>query len=67
MLEQALKFCRNSGQEGQVLHLITMYADVFSDGEVDVGSTDLAMHCMSVDPGIVSIRQPPWRLGSEKE
>ena len=43
------------------------YQDVFSKGADDVGRTTLVEHSIPVVEGTRPIRQPPHRLGPEKE
>ena len=50
-----------------VARLLEQYQDIFSTGEMDIGLTDLVKHDIPVLPGTVPIKQPPHRLGPEKE
>ena len=67
LLDRALETCETSDQRQRVTSLLTAYADVFSSGETDVGWTNLVEHSIPVQPGTVPIRQPPRRLGAEKD
>lgn len=67
LTKQTLEVCTNKEQENQVRHLLVAYADVFSNGEIDVARTELVEHKIPVDPETAPIRQPPWRLGLEKD
>ena len=51
----------------EVARLLRQYQDVFSKGDWDVGLTDQAQHDIPVLPGTRPIRQPPHRLGPDKE
>ena len=51
----------------QVAQLLSQYADIFSKSDGDVGQTTAVQHEIPVLPGTVPIRQPPHRLGAEKE
>ena len=59
--------CETADQEEQLAQLLRRYADVFSTGEGDVGLTKLVEHSIPTAPGTRPIRQPPHRLGPEKE
>jgi hypothetical protein len=67
LLDEALKICQTPDERSRVTDLLVKYADVFSKGESDVGRTDLVSHSIPVEPGTVPIRQPPRRLGAEKD
>ena len=53
--------------QGDVARLLCRYQDVFSKGEDDVGLTKEVQHDIPVFPGTRPIKQPPHRLGPEKE
>ena len=59
--------CETADQEERLAQLLQKYADVFSTGEGDVGLTKLVEHSIPTAPGTRPIRQPPHRLGPEKE
>ena len=67
LLDQALRTCDSDHQVTRVTQLLTSYADVFSKDDEDVGRTDLVRHAIPVAPGTTPIRQPPRRLGPEKD
>ena len=67
LLDQALRTCQNDHQAMRTAQLLTSYADVFSKDDEDVGRTDLVRHTIPVVPGTTPIRQPPRRLGPEKD
>ena len=54
-------------QEGQLAALLNRYQTVFSKNDQDVGRTELVHHSISTAEGTRSIRQPPHRLGPQKE
>ena len=54
-------------QQRDVAGLLYRYQDVFSRGEHDVGLTQEISHDIPVLPGTAPIKQPPHRLGPEKE
>ena len=54
-------------QQRDVAKLLCQYQDVFSRGDHDVGLTQEVQHEIPVLPGTRPIRQPPHRLGPEKE
>jgi len=59
--------CTDTQQEQELANLLTKYASVFSSGEEDMGLTQLVEHGIPVAPDTRPIRQPPHRLGPEKE
>ena len=67
LYEQALRTCQSDHQAMRVAQLLTSYADVFSKDDEDVGHTDLVRHAIPVAPDTTPIRQPPRRLGPEKD
>lgn len=67
LYEQAVKNCTSFAQEQALARLLVDYADVFSKDETDVGLTSLVSHSIPVEPGTNPIRQPPRRLGVEKD
>ena len=64
---RARENCQDPHQEEQLSTLLTQYQDVFSRGSEDMGRTTLVEHSIPVAEGTRPIRQPPRRLGSEKE
>ena len=67
LLNQTREVCDTVEQYNQMAHLLTAYADVFSAGDSDVGRTDLVQHSIPLLEGTKPIRQPPRRLGAEKD
>ena len=67
LLEQTRGVCETEAQYQQMAHLLTAYGDVFSKGDTDVGRTSLAQHSIPLVDGTKPIRQPPRRLGAEKD
>ena len=67
LFESARANCETAEQEGQLAELLRKYGAVFSTGDGDVGLTSLVEHNIPVVPGTRPIRQPPHRLGPEKE
>ena len=59
--------CRNAEERATLSSLLVRYSDVFSTDASDVGRTDLVQHTIPLIPGMRPIRQPPRRLGHEKE
>ena len=51
----------------RLAELLDQYQDVFSRNDQDVGRTDLVKHSIPVQEGTRPIRQPPHRLGPQKE
>ena len=64
---QAKGNCDNQAQERQLNALLIQYQDVFSQGAGDMGRTTLIEHSIPVIESTRPIRQPPHRLGPEKE
>ena len=54
-------------QKDKVEGLLWQYQDVFSRGDHDIGLTQLVQHEIPTLPGTGPIKQPPHRLGPEKE
>ena len=54
-------------QRQAVAHLLQEHESVFSRGEDDVGLTDQVQHEIPLVLGAHPIKQPPHRLGPEKE
>ena len=67
LFETARKNCDTTEQEERLARLLQKYSPVFSSGEEDMGLTSLVEHGIPVVPGTRPIRQPPHRLGPEKE
>ena len=67
LLEQTKEVCETTDQYRRMAHLLTVYGDVFSQGDTDVGRTDLVQHSIPLVEGTKPIRQPPRRLGAEKD
>ena len=67
LYEQACQNCKSADQRQELVDLLVEYADVFSSDDTDVGQTSLVQHSIPVEPGTAPIRQPPRRLGVEKD
>ena len=67
LFDSARRNCKSTSQEEQLASLLRKYRDVFSSGEEDVGLTSLVQHSIPIAPDTRPIRQPPHRLGPEKE
>ena len=67
MFKQACKGCATKEQEGQLAELLSRYQTVFSKDDQDVGRTELVYHSIPTAEGTRPIRQPPHRLGPQKE
>ena len=67
LYEAAKSGCKEPSQSGQLARLLTKYSTVFSTGDGDVGRTTLVEHTIPIEEGTRPIRQPPHRLGPEKE
>ena len=67
LFEAAKRNCSSKRQEEQLASLLVKYSQVFSAGDGYVGLTKLVEHSIPVVPGTRPIRQPPHRLGPEKE
>ena len=67
LFNQAETHCRDAGQRRNLAELLTEFADVFSRGEDDVGRTDLIQHSIPTGPDVRPIKQPPRRLGLDKD
>ena len=67
LLEQARQICETDDQFAKLAGLLTAYQDVFSKGDNDVGRTDMGEHSIPPLDGTRPIRQPPRRLGLEKD
>lgn len=67
LYEQALTACNSQADRQALADLLCRYASVFSTGEADVGLTDLVHHKIPLRPDTTPIRQPPRRLGPEKD
>ena len=67
LYEAAKSGCEEPRQTGELAGLLTEYSTVFSTGDGDVGRTTLVEHSIPVEEGTRPIRQPPHRLGPEKE
>ena len=63
----ACQLLQQPEQQEALARLLNNYKDVFSQGEHDVGLTSEVQHEIPVLPGTVPIKQPPHRLGPEKE
>ena len=57
----------SASQQKQIESLLRDYADIFSKDDNAMGSTDLVQHDIPIKPGARPVRQPPRRLGHEKE
>ena len=51
----------------RLAELLNRYQAVFSQNDQDVGKNDLVQHSAPVQKGTRPIRQPPHRLGPQKE
>ena len=67
LYEAAKGGCEEPSQARKLARLLTEYSTVFSTGDGDVGRTTLVEHSIPVEEGTRPIRQPPHRLGPEKE
>ena len=67
LLEQTRQICETDNQFAKLASLFTAYQDVFSKGDNDVGRTDVMEHSIPLTEGTRPIRQPPRRLGLEKD
>ena len=67
LYEQAVQQCTSPDQGSQLAELLTRYAHVFSTSDTDVGCTDLVRHSIPTQEGVAPIKQPPRRLGAEKD
>ena len=67
LYQDAREVCTSEQQEKQLAGVLRDFADVFSKGETDMGRTDLVEHTIPLEPGTDPIRQPPRRLGPEKD
>ena len=67
LYDQAKRNCDTIEQEEKLCGLLAQYQDVFSKGDGDMGHTSLVEHSIPVTEGTRPIRQPPHRLGPEKE
>jgi hypothetical protein len=63
----ACRACKSSEECGLMAEVLTEYADTFSSGPDDVGQTNLVTHGIPVEPGTRPIKQPPRRLGPQRE
>ena len=57
----------SASQQKQIEKPLCDYADIFSKDDNDVRTTDLVQHDIPIKPGARPVRQPPRRLGHEKE
>ena len=67
LLEQTRQICETADQFARLAGLLIAYQDVFSKGDDDVGRTDVMEHSIPLMEGTRPIRQPPRRLGLEKD
>ena len=67
LLEQTRQICETDDQFAKLAGLLIAYQDVFSKGDTDVGRTDVIEHSIPLLDGTRPIRQPPRRLGLEKD
>ena len=65
--EEVCQGVKDTGQRRGVAQLLNQYQDVFSHGEHDIGLTDLVLHQIPTLPGEGPVKEPPHRLGPEKE
>ena len=67
LYEAAKGGCEEPSQSGRLARLLTGYGAVSSTGDGDIGRTTLVEHAIPLEEGTRPIRQPPHRLGPEKE
>ena len=67
LFSESCPLLQDPGQKEALAKLLHDYQDVFSRGEHDVGLTQEVSHDIPVFPGTIPIKQPPHRLGPEKE
>jgi hypothetical protein len=67
LFDGAVKNCADRKAKNGLRDLLLRYQDVFSQGEQDTGRTNLIEHQIPLKPGTRPVRQPPHRLGPEKE
>ena len=67
LYDKACKVILEPSYQVEIAKLLHGYQDVFSTGESDVGRTDQVEHEIPIKEGAHPIRQPPHRLGPEKE
>ena len=67
LYEQAVQQCTTTTQRSQLASLLCQYSSVFSAHDTDVGRTDLITHSIPTQEGAAPIKQPPRRLGPEKD
>ena len=67
LYEKALSVCGTEEHAVRVAKLLNRFSDVFSCGEDDVGLTNLVTHSIPPAASSAPIKQPPHRLGPEKE
>ena len=63
----ACKNCSGRYQEEKLAMLLNKFESVFSKDDQDVGHTKLVEHSLPVLSNTRPIRQPPHRLGPQKE
>ena len=66
LFQQSIGHCDDS-QKASLATLLSNYSDVFSAHDADVGRTALVQHSIPTLPGTAPIKQPPRRLGVEKD
>ena len=59
LLREASKGLESQEQKEKVEELLWSYKDVFSQGEHDIGLTQLVQHEIPTMPGVAPIKQPP--------
>ena len=67
LLEQARQICDTDDQVAKLAGLLTAYQDVFSKEDNDLGRTDMGEHSIPLLDDTRPTRQPPRRLGLEKD
>lgn len=67
LFDAASKNCTEKLHRDRLAKLLKDYSTVFSTGEHDVGRTHLVEHSIPLLENTRPIRQPPHRLGPEKE
>lgn len=64
LYQQAKELCTSDQQLAQ---LLVEFADVFREGDTYMGRTSLVEHTIPLVPDTDPIRQPPQRLGPERD
>ena len=67
LLEQTRQICETDDQFAKLASLLIANQDVFSKEDTDVGRTDVIEHSIPLLDSTRPTRQPPRRLGLEKD